>query len=374
MPQERDLYEILGVSRNATEDDIRRAYLKLAHKYHPDKTGGDKAAEEKLKEINAAYDIFKNPEKRAQYDRFGHAGEAFGGGFSGFGGGFSTPGFDSPFEDFIDMVFGRTGQRRGTSARPGSDLEYKVSITLQEAAFGTKKNIRFARLENCSDCAGSGAAAGSRPETCPSCHGSGQVNAARGFFSVTQTCHRCRGTGRVIAKPCTRCAGEGRVRLQREIAVDIPPGVDTGVRLRVAGEGEPGDNGGPRGDLHIYIEVQPHEIFVRDGNDIVCEIPISFPQAALGATIRVPTLKGEADLRIPPGTQSGALLRLRGLGMPDIRGYRQGDQIAKVLVEVPTRLTRKQRELIKQFEEESDARAYPLYQRFMDKLKESLGG
>lgn len=378
MPQAKDLYELLGVARTATEEEIRRAYLKLAHKLHPDKTGGDKAGEEKLKEINAAYDILKNPEKRSQYDRFGQAGEAFAGGPGGFGGfgGFSGPGFETQFEDLFDMFFGRTGggQRRQPSARAGNDLEYKVSITLHEAAFGVKKPIRFSRMETCNDCSGAGAAAGTRPEPCPNCQGTGQVHVARGFFSVTQTCHRCRGSGRVVAKPCPRCSGEGRVRIQRELAVDIPAGVDTGLRLRVPGEGEPGEFGGPRGDLHIHIEVIPHEIFIREGNDIICEVPISFPKAALGATIRVPTLKGDAELKIPPGTQSGSMLRLRGLGVPDIRGYRHGDQIVKVVVEVPTRLTRHQRDLIKEFEEEGDEKAYPLYRRFMDKLRGSQGG
>jgi molecular chaperone DnaJ len=370
MPRQRDPYEILGVSRGATEDEIRKAYLKLAHKYHPDKTGGDKAAEEKLKEINGAYDILKNPEKRSQYDRFGQMGDAFGSGFGG--GGFSTTGFDSPIDDLFDMFFGRGGgggQRRQPSARPGNDLEYKVSVTLQEAAFGAKKNISFARMEACSECSGTGAAPGTRPETCPQCQGSGQTHVAHGFFSVTQTCHRCRGTGRAVSKPCPRCSGTGRVRLERKIAVDIRPGVDTGLRLRVPGEGEPGEFGGPRGDLYIYIEVQPHELFLRQGNDIICEVPVGFSKAALGGTIRVPTLKDEAELKIPPGTQSGTMLRLRGLGMPDLRGYRQGDHYVKVIVEVPARLTRKQRDLLKDFDEAGDAAAYPLYRRFMDKLK-----
>lgn len=377
---ERDPYEVLGVSREASDEEIRKAYLKLAHKYHPDKTGGDKAAEEKLKEINASYDILKNPEKRKQYDRFGHAGDPFGGaggpfsgGFGGFGG--AGQGFENAFEDVFDMFFGRSGGsgRRQRGPRPGNDLEYKVSITLREAATGVKKTIRFTRMESCNECSGTGAAAGSRPEVCPACQGSGQTHIARGFFSVTQTCGRCRGTGRTVTKPCHRCGGEGRTRIQREIAVDIPAGVDTGLRLRVAGEGEPGENGGPRGDLHIYIEVQQDELFVREGADILCEVPVSFPKAVLGATIRVPTLSGEADLKVPAGTQSGAILRLRGLGMPDLRGYRNGDQLVRIIVEVPTRLTRRQRELMQEFENESDEKAYPLYRRFMDKIKNFQG-
>jgi len=382
MTDQRDLYEILGVARGASDEEIRRAYLKLAHKYHPDKTGGDKQAEEKLKEINAAYDILKNPDKRKQYDTYGHMGEGMGpggfrGGFGDFAGGFTggfsgSTGFESPFEDIFDMFFGRSGGGgRRQAARQGNDLEYRISVTLEEAAFGTKKNIRFARAETCSDCSGSGAAPGTQPETCPTCRGSGQVRATQGFFSITQTCQRCRGAGRIVGKPCARCSGNGRVRIQREISVDIPAGVDTGVTLRVAGEGEPGEGGGPRGDLHIYIEVKPHEIFARDGVDITCEVPVSFPQAALGATVRVPTLRGDADLKVPPGTQTGALLRLRGLGMPDLRGYRQGDQVVRIVVEVPNKLTRRQREILAEFDKESDAKTYPLYRRFMDRLRKA---
>jgi molecular chaperone DnaJ len=370
MPKQIDLYEILGVSRDASDDEIRRAYLKLAHKYHPDKTGGDKPAENKLKEINAAYDVLKNPEKRKQYDRFGSVGEQGGFGGAGFGGaGFG--GAESPFDDFFDMLFGRGGGRGRSGARPGNDLEYRTAITLEEAAFGAKRKLKFARMELCSECAGSGAAPGSRPETCSTCHGAGQVRVAQGFFSVTQTCHKCRGAGKTVSKPCPRCTGTGRVRLAREINVDIPAGIDTGMRLRVAGEGEPGENGGPRGDLHVLIEVQPHDLFAREGTEIICEFPVSFVQAALGDTVRVPTLKGDADLKVPPGTQSGTLFRLRGMGMPDLRGYRQGDQIVRVAVEIPAKLTKRQRDLLKEFEQENDAKAYPLYKRFMDKLKKT---
>ncbi len=371
----KDLYEILGVSRDASDQDIRKAYLKLAHKYHPDKTGGDKEAENKLKEINAAYDVLKNAEKRRQYDAFGQGGPMGGGGagpggFGGFGG--FNPGGESPFDDFFDMIFGRQGGGQG-GARPraGNDLEYRISITLEEAAFGAKKKIRFGRLETCSECNGSGAAPGTKPETCSTCKGAGQVRVAQGFFSVTQTCHRCRGTGRMITNPCSRCSGAGRTRIQREVSVDIPAGVDTGMRLRVAGEGEPGENGGPRGDLHIAIEVQEHELFVREGTDIICEYPVSFTQAALGATVRVPTLKGEVELKVPAGSQPGSLLRMRGMGMPDLRGYRQGDQIVRLMVEVPQKLTKRQKELLQEFEKENDAKAYPLYKRFMDRLKKT---
>ncbi len=377
MARPKDLYEILGVPRGASEDEIRKAYLKLAHKYHPDKTGGDKQAEEKLKEINAAYDVLKNPEKRRQYDLYGSASEqmaggGFRGGFGDFGGGF-TGGFED-LGDLMNMLFGGRGGQRRAGPRRGNDLQYSMSVTLEEAAFGTTKKIRFNRTEICSECSGSGAAPGTRPEVCPTCQGAGQVRMAHGFFSVTQTCSRCRGAGRVIARPCSRCSGEGRIRLHREISVDIPAGVDTGTVLNVAGEGEPGENNGPRGNLHIQIEVLPHEVFVREGTDITCEVPISFPLAALGATIHVPTLRGEAELKVPAGTQSGAALKLRGMGLPDLRGYRQGDEIVRIIVEVPSKLTHRQRELLKEFEKETDAKAYPLYKRFMDKFKKSSEG
>lgn len=368
----KDLYEILGVNRNATQDEIRRAYLKLAHKYHPDKTGGDKDAEQKLKEVNAAYDVLKNPDKRTQYDQFGSTdGQPFGGGGAGFSGfGDFGMGFDSPFEDFFDVLFGQGGRRRGRGgARHGADLEYRMSITLEEAAFGARKKIRFPRMEMCSECNGSGAAAGSSPQACPQCGGAGQVRMAQGFFSVTRPCPDCGGSGRIITRPCGDCGGRGQVKTTREVTADVPAGVDTGSRLRLTGEGEPGRNGGQRGDLYILIEVQPHEIFQRDGTTVFCEAPVTFTEAALGATISVPTLEGSAELKIPAGTQSGNQLRLRGLGMPDLRGYRQGDQIVRVVVETPNKLSRKQKDLLQQLAESSDRRTYPKRARFEKQLE-----
>jgi len=361
----KDLYEILGVSREASQDEVRKAYLKLAHKYHPDKTGGDKAAEEKLKEVNGAYEVLKNPEKRAQYDRFGNT-EGMGG-FGGFGGDAGG----APFEDFFDMLFGQGGRsrQRGSAAQPGNDLELRLGITLHDAAFGAKKEVRFPRNENCRECGGSGAAPGSQPTTCAQCHGAGQVRAAHGVFSVTRTCPGCNGAGVAISNPCRKCGGAGQVRSTRELNIDVPPGVDTGSRLRVSGEGEPGLRGGPRGDLYIYLEVEPHAFFQRDGTTLLCEVPISFTQAALGDTVRVPTLDGEAELKIPAGTQTGAQFRLRGLGLPDIRGYRQGDQIVQVAVETPTNLNKRQKELLQEFQEVSDQSTYPLYRRFLDAIK-----
>ena len=371
---QRDFYEVLGVPRDASADEVRKAYLKLAHKYHPDKTGGDEEAETQLKEINEAYDILKNKEKRAKYDQYGHMGEQMGaGGFGGFGGG-----GEAPFDDFFDTLFGRGGGggggrgRRG--AQPGHDLEYRVAISLREAAKGVNKTVKFKRQEVCGDCNGSGAAAGTKPVSCPDCGGVGQVRRSQGFFSITQTCPRCQGAGSSIESPCSKCSGRGRVRSDRELSFDLPAGVDTGSRLRLSGEGEPGDQGGPRGDLYVLVEVQLDEIFDRDGNHILCEVPISITQAMLGDTIRVPTLEGEADIKVPPGTQPGTSFRLRGMGIKDLRGYHTGDQMVTVQVEIPTRLNGEQKKLVKEFKEISNEKHYPIYHRFMEKVKKSLGG
>lgn len=367
----RDYYEILGVPRDAGEEEIRKAYRKLAHQYHPDKTGGDKAAEEKLKEINEAYDVLKNKEKRARYDQFGAAGA--GSGFSGFGGFEGFGGGPSPMDDIFDAFFGGGARGRRTRVRAGDDLEYKVSISLREAAFGVKKNISFARLENCAECGGSGAAKGSDLETCQQCGGAGQVRMSQGFFSVTRTCPICHGSGRMVKNPCASCSGMGTKRASRELSIDLPAGVQTGSRLRVAGEGEPGRNGGPRGDLYVFIDVEPDEVFEREGNDIICEVPISFPQAVLGATIRVPSLEGEVDVKVPPGTQSGAVFRLRGKGIPDLRGFRTGDQRVQVQIETPTKLSREQKDLLRRFDELSSEKSYPMHERFFERIKRTLG-
>jgi molecular chaperone DnaJ len=343
----KDYYEVLGVSRTSSEDEIRKAYRKLAHKYHPDKTGGDKAAEDKLKEINVVYDVLKNKGKRAQYDQFGGEG---GPQFTGFGG-------------------EQRGRSRGPAPTEGHDLEYRVRISLKEAAFGTNQKIRFSRMESCEPCKGSGAAKGSKSNVCTHCEGAGQVRMAQGFFSITRTCPRCQGKGSVIQEPCKRCRGEGRKEIERELSIDLPAGVATGSRLRVQGEGEAGQNGGPRGDLYVLVDVQDDDLFVREGNDILCEVPIQFTQAILGATIRVPTLSGEVDLKIPAGTQSGTLFQLRGLGLPDLRGYSEGDQLVRVQVETPTKLTREQKDIVRRFEELSSMKTYPLLRRFRDKFK-----
>lgn len=378
MARTRDLYELLGVPKTATQDELRKAYLKLAHKYHPDKTGGDKDSEDKLKEINAAYDVLKNPEKRAQYDQFGSTdgqpfGGGFGGGFGGFGGG-GQGGFDAPFDDLFDMLFGQ-GRKRGGGpggAQAGADLEYRLRVSLSEAAHGTKKKISFNRNESCPDCQGAGAAKGSKAETCRQCGGSGQVRAAHGIFSVSRTCPVCGGRGKVIANPCRTCSGTGQTKNRRELQVDVPPGVDDGQRLRVPGEGEGGRMGGPRGDLFFVIQIDPHPLFQREGTTIVCEVPVTMTQAALGATVEVPTLFGMESVKVPAGTKTGAQARLRGKGMPDVRGYRQGDQVIVFKVEIPATLSRQQRRILEDFEREADNKTYPECTEFQKNARESM--
>lgn len=359
----RDYYEILGVTRTSSEEDIRAAYRRLAHKYHPDKTGGDRDAEEKLKEINEAYDTLKNKEKRARYDQFGSSGP--GAGFGGFGGA-------SPFDDIFDAFFGGGRTRGPQAAMRGDDLEYHLRISLREAAFGVTKNVAYRRHETCTDCSGTGAVSGSELSRCPQCGGAGQVRMSQGFFSITRTCPRCQGMGRIITDPCKSCSGSGVKVAQRELSVKVPAGVDTGSRLRVSGEGEAGPNAGPSGDLYVFVEIEQDDIFTRDGGDLHCEVPISFPQAILGATVKVPTLDGEADLKIPAGTQSGTVFRLRGQGIPDVRGYRTGDILVTTHVETPTKLSKEQKELIRQFEELSSATTYPLHKRFIERIKKTF--
>jgi molecular chaperone DnaJ len=370
----RDFYEILGVSRAASEDELRSAYRKLAHKYHPDKTGGDKAAEEKFKEVNEAYGVLKNKEKRAHYDQFGSEPQPGGGGFGGAGG-FGGGGAGSPFEDIFDAFFGGGGgggRSRANAASSGDDLEYHASINLMEAAFGSKKKISFNRMENCNDCEGSGATKGSQPTQCSQCDGQGQVRMSQGFFSVNRACPQCQGKGTTVSDPCKGCRGKGQSKVKRELSIDIPAGIDTGSRLRVPGEGEPGRNRGPRGDLFVRIDVQENEVFEREGTNIFCEVPIDFPKAILGCTLKVPTLKGEAELKIPTGTQSGTVFKLRSMGLPDLRGYRQGDQLVTIQVETPTKLSREQKELIQKFDELSSEKTYPIHKRFMNKIKSTI--
>jgi len=372
-----DYYELLGVSPEASAEEIQRTYRELAKEYHPDKTGGDKVAEEKMKEINAAYDVLKNAEKRKQYDAMRNGFSGFGGsGFGGFGpDGFGVGGeFDgaSSFDDILGAIFGAGSHPATPRPQRGADLETTLSISFREAVKGTKGSVRLRRREECGDCHGSGAAPGSTPEPCRACHGTGRLHRAQGAFSVSQTCAQCGGAGTRVSTPCARCGGAGWVRAKRELALTVPPGVHSGARLRLAGEGEPGEHGGPRGDLYVRILVEPDEFFARDGDDIVCEVPVPFHTAALGGTVRVPTLTGTADLSVPASTQSGTGLRMAGLGAPRPGGGR-GDQIVRILVEVPTRLTRKQRDLIEQMAAPGEVDQYPLHRRFTDKLKRATG-
>jgi len=371
MPRtKRDYYEILGVSKDASDDEIRKAYRKLAHKYHPDKTGGDKEAEEKFKEIGEAYAVLSDPQKRAQYDRFGHAEPGFQD-FEGFTRTSSFGGFEDMFGDVFQDFFGRPSRGR-TAARTGADLRFDLEISLREAATGTEKNIRLQRAETCQQCQGTGAKSGTGRTPCPQCNGRGQIHRAQGFFSISQTCPRCRGEGSIVKEPCTACGGAGRVKGRRELRVKIPPGVDTGHRLKVRGEGEAGVLGGDRGDLYVVVHVKEHPFFERAGNDLLCEVPISFVQATLGDRIEVPTLDGKVSLKVPAGTQTHKMFRLRGKGMPNVHGYGRGDQLVRVIVETPTRLNEQQKSLLRQFAEVSGDDVHPLKRSFFEKLKDLL--
>ncbi len=355
----KDYYEVLGISRNASQEEIKKAYRKLARQYHPDVNDGGTEAEKKFKEIKEAYDVLGDERKRAHYDRFGHQEEAPRG-FGGFGGFDDFRGF-SDVEDIFDAFFGggfSTGRRRrqSTSPRRGADLRYELEITLEDAVNGKFTHVNLPRQEDCADCHGTGAKGGSSVETCNACNGTGQQqvvrNTAFGRFVSVQPCGPCRGEGRVVREHCPTCRGQGRVVRESRIEVHIPAGVDDGARLRVTGEGEPGRNGGPPGDLYIFIRVLPHDIFTRQGNHLVCEVPVSIPLAALGGEIEVPTLDGKARLRIPEGTQPGTVLRIKGKGAPNLRGFGRGDQLVRINVEVPRKLNARQKKLLRELASE----------------------
>lgn len=373
-----DYYEVLGVPKTATEDELKKAYRKLARKYHPDLNPDNKEeAERKIKEVNEAYEVLSDSQKRAQYDQFGHdafqAGQGAGGPnpFGGGAGGFS---------DIFDMFFGQSGFGGGQRNGPekGADLRFDMEISFEQAAFGVETEVQIPRTEECTTCHGSGAAAGTHPETCPQCKGSGQSqviqNTPFGRMVNVRTCERCRGEGKIVHTPCRDCKGQGRVRRNRKIKVKIPAGVDTGSRLRVANEGEAGLRGGPQGDLYVYIFVKPHKLFSREANDVLCEVPVSFVQAALGDEIDVPTLDGKVKMRVPEGTQSGTVLRLKGKGIPYLRGNGRGDQNVRIKVVTPHKLTDKQKQLLQDFARASGENINPEEKGFFKKMKDVLGG
>jgi len=389
MADKKDYYEILGVSREATDEEIKKAYRKLAKKYHPDVNPGDKEAEAKFKEINEAYEVLSDPDKRSKYDRFGHSAFEQGGfdsGFGGFGGfgDFGFGGFSDIFETIFDFDgsfggsgFGSRGSRGRKGPQRGSDLRYKLEITFEEAAFGTEKEIALSRTEVCNTCKGSGSKPGTSPETCKHCNGTGQVqyrrNTALGSFVSIKTCEVCGGEGKVITNPCETCKGSGRIKKNVKINVKIPAGIDNGQTISLRGEGEPGLRGGPPGDLYIDISVKPHSIFQRRGTDIMCEIPITFVQGALGAEIEVPTLEGKMQYSIPEGTQTGTVFKIKGKGIPNIRGNGRGDLYFKVNIEVPRKLNEKQKAILREFAAISGDEVYEQRKSFFDKMKDALG-
>ncbi|MEM7077961.1 MAG: molecular chaperone DnaJ [Pseudomonadota bacterium] len=370
----RDYYEVLGVGRDASEGDLKKAYRRLAMKYHPDRNPDDEAAEEKFKEASEAYEILADDEKRGAYDRFGHAGVDPS---QGGGGGFNFEGnFGDIFGDvFGDIFGGGRGGGRGGPAR-GSDLRYNMSLDLEKAVKGDTVEIRIPVLANCEECGGEGSAPGSSPSTCPDCQGQGQIRVSQGFFSLQQTCPRCRGQGRIITDPCRSCGGAGRTEKRKTLSVKIPGGVDTGDRIRLTGEGEAGPHGGPPGDLYVQIEVSDHPIFVREGRHLYCEVPISFPDAALGGELEVPTLDGRVKLKIPPETQTGKVFRLRGKGVTQVRGGGVGDLLCKVVVETPVKLTDAQKGLLEELKASfggSDKHS-PKEKSWLDGVKEFWDG
>jgi len=373
MPIKRDYYEVLGIARNATDEEIKRAFRKLAFKYHPDHNRQD-GAEEKFKEVNEAYEVLSDPDKRVAYDRFGHGGAQgiFGRGFEGFDFG--------GFGDIFDAFFGGATTATRQAPKRGADLHYKVTITFEEAAFSCEKEINILRTENCSLCHSTGCKPGSQPSRCPNCNGTGQVRRVQqsifGRFTTTTTCHQCRGEGRIISEPCPQCRGTGKEKRQRSILIKIPAGVDDGSQIRLSGEGETGIRGGSSGNLYVTLSVLEHKFFTRDNDNILYELPINFAQAALGAEVEVPTLEGKAKLKIPAGSQTGKVFRLKGQGIPRLHRSGRGDQLVSLFVATPDKLTEKQRQLFQELDKSLNKTNMPPPQKgkgLLDRLRNALG-
>ncbi len=371
----RDFYEILGLAKNASDEEIKKSYRKLAMKHHPDRNPDSKGAEDKFKEAKEAYEMLSDPQKREAYDRYGHAGvdPNMGG---GGGGGAGSAGFADAFGDIFGDIFGGAARGAGRGAGPqvfrGADLRYNLEISLEQAAQGYDTTIRVPSWDSCDSCHGSGAKAGTSAATCPTCNGQGQVRMQQGFFSIQQACPKCHGTGKIIPTPCPTCAGAGRIKRNKTLEVKIPSGIDDGMRIRSSGNGEPGMNGGPPGDLYVEVHIKPHAVFQRDGDDLHCEIPISYAKAALGGEVEVPTLSGKASFTLPEGTQSGKTFRLRSKGIKGVRSGFAGDLFAHVVVETPVKLTEKQKELLRDFElltVEGGAKHSPQSKSWKDKVK-----
>ena len=375
----RDYYEVLGVQRNAGDQDLKSAFRRLAKDFHPDRNPGDTTAEQKFKDVNEAYEVLKDPQKRAAYDQFGHAAFEQGGARGGPGGGFG-PDFAASMSDIFEDLFGDfMGQRRGGRQRQGrergADLRYNLEITLPEAFAGKTSQIRIPTTIGCETCAGSGAKSGTKPKPCTTCGGAGKVRASQGFFTIERTCHACHGRGEVIDDPCPACNGAGRVTKEKTLSVNIPAGVEDGTRIRLAGEGEAGGRGGPAGDLYIFLSIKPHGFFQRDGADVFCKVPISMVTAALGGNVEVPTLDNAMTrVKVPEGSETGKQFRLKGKGMPVLRSTMTGDMYIQVEVETPKNLTRRQRELLEEFEKESRKETSPESHGFFAKVKDFFDG
>jgi molecular chaperone DnaJ len=372
----RDYYAVLGLSRDASEEDIKKAYRKLAMKHHPDRNPDDKGSEEKFKEAKEAYEILSEPKKRAAYDQFGHAGVDASAGFGAGRGGMGPEGFGGfadAFGDIFGEIFGQGQRGRGSGMFRGADLRYNLELSLEDAARGTEAKIRIPTLESCTTCHGSGSKPGTQPKTCTTCGGRGEVRVSQGFFSIQQTCPSCHGSGKVITDPCSACEGAGRIRRHKTLSVKIPAGVDQDDRIRLAGEGEAGVNGGPTGDLYVVVQLKPHPVFQREGADLHCEMPIGFATAALGGEIEIATLDGHAKIKVPPETQTGQVFRLRNKGIRPVRGSVTGDLYCHVAVETPVKLTARQKELLREFEainQQNPGAHTPKAKNFFDKVKE----